>query len=208
MDILCVLRLARKVQPASVSVTVGGTRASFPWVNHFRNRNVVQYTRAVNTPVSNPWFYLTPGDANTIPGTLSCILTCSLVSEKLNYILVKPVANHYRYFWTVKKKKKIRLVFGYKLPLVRLVPPKVLQKNYLLQNLHLKSAWNVVYQDFSGVSCFPPDFSHQFLPSSDCRMMLVQKCFDIKRFFSFLNSFYLRSKLLKGFVFKCNIDEL
>lgn len=141
VDILCVLRLARKVQPASVSVTVGGTRASFPWVNHFRNRNVVQYTRAVNTPVSNPWFYLTPGDANTIPGTLSCILTCSLVSEKINYILVKPVANHYRYFWTVKKKKKKkRLVFGYKLPLVRLVPPKVLQKNYLLQNLHLKSA--------------------------------------------------------------------
>lgn len=108
-----------------------------------------------------------------------------------------------------KKKKKKRLVFGCKLPLVRLVPPKVLQKNYLLQNLHLKSAWNVVYQDFSGVSCFPPDFSHQFLPSSDCRMMLVQKCFDIKRrFFSFLNSFYLRSKLLKGFVLKCNIDEL
>lgn len=37
-----------------------------------------------------------------------CILICSLVhltldSEKLNDILVKPVANHYRYFCTVKK---------------------------------------------------------------------------------------------------------
>lgn len=31
-----------------------------------------------------------------------CILT--LDSEKLNDLLVKPVANHYRYFWTVGNK--------------------------------------------------------------------------------------------------------
>lgn len=115
MDILCILRLARKVQPASVSVTVGGTRASLPWVNHFRHRNVVSSLaihRCSKHSCVQPMVLFNPWECKHNPRY--CILICSLVhltldSEKLNDILVKPVANHYRYFRTVENKTSFSL---------------------------------------------------------------------------------------------------